>query len=196
MQFLHIYNSVCDWRCSYGRQRLYLTYLLQSHHCQSCTNGWVHLLLVLLTLGSHTRHLPRRPAVKPLEGFLQPGVRTHVSDPNRSTSCTTAIYNLPAVLLPSPSLPIIFYSLTYFSNAPRRFCSTASQSLLVDNDVRPRYQNKETTVRVIRCVTKTLTICSYVSSTTNLCQFLFVPRWHISEFGCVQWTSCGTCAFL
>ena len=46
-----------------------------------------------------------RGLIVPSRAFSGWGVITHVYVPNRSTSCTTATQNLPAVLLSATSLP-------------------------------------------------------------------------------------------
>ena len=55
-----------------------------------------------------------------------------------------------------------------------------------------RYRNKDTAVRNVPYAKKTLHVCSFVSSTTNLCHFLFVLLRHIDEVGFTQLrASCG-----
>ena len=49
--------------------------LSQSHHFQLRPNGWVHPCPVPLALEVHACYPPRRPVVKSLKGFIQPGVQ-------------------------------------------------------------------------------------------------------------------------
>ena len=97
------------------------------------------------------------------------------------------------VLLSAPSLPKIFSSRPHFPCYLQRFRSTAGQSSLVDDNVRPKYQNEETAISAFLYSKKTHPIYSSVSSTTNLLFFLSIPRRHITEVGCDQLReSCGT----
>ena len=123
------------------------------------------------------------------------GFNNHVLDPKRITACTTATYNLPALILSAPSLPKIFANLPHFPCAVWRFRSTAGQSLSVNSNVFLKYRNKDTVVISFPYSEKTHPICSSVSSTRNLSPFLFVPCQNIAEVGCDRLrASCGkTC---
>ena len=90
------------------------------------------------------------------------------------------------MLLSAPSLPKIFTSRTHFPRVLWRFRSTDGQSLLEDDNVHPRYRNKETAVIGVPYADKNLLVLSYVSSTTNLCHFLYVPLRHITEVRCAR----------
>ena len=130
---------------------------------------------------------------KPLRAFSIWGVTTHISDPNKITACTTAIYNLPSFLLSAPYLPNIFTISPHFPCARHIFCFTSGHSSLVDDIRRPNFFNEGTTASGIPCANKTLPIHSSVSATTNLCRFLSDLFQHISEFGCARLiASCGT----
>ena len=123
---------------------------------------------------------------KPSRYFSNPEFRTHVSDSNRITACTTSTYNLPAIILSASSLNNIFYICPHYPRALQRFHSTAGQSSSVDDSPPPKYRNEETVVSDVPYAEKTRSICSSISSTTNLCRFLSVPHRHITEVGCVQ----------
>ena len=124
--------------------------------------------------------------------FPYQGVSTHVSDPKRSTACTTSTLKNPAVLLSPSPLPKIFFSCPHFPCSLRRFCYTAGQSSSVEEIVRPKYLNKETVVSGAPYAKKTRPIFSSVSSTRKIFHLISVLRQHISEFGCARLSdSCG-----
>ena len=49
--------------------------LLQSHHFQRRSNGWLHPRTVRMKFGDHARHPLCRPVMKSHKGLLQPGVK-------------------------------------------------------------------------------------------------------------------------
>ena len=121
---------------------------------------------------------------KPSRAFSNQGIITHILDPNRSTACTNAAQNLPAVLLSAPSLPQSFTSRPHFSRALRRFYSTAGQLLLDNDSIFPKYLNKGTAVSSVPYTKKTFPTRSSVSAKTSLLCFLSNPLQHITDVGC------------
>ena len=79
---------------------------------------------------------------------------------------------------------MIFVNCPNFPHALWRFRSTSGQSLSVDNNVRPKYRNEETSVSGVPYDEKTQPIYPSVSLTSNLLRLLSVPRRHIYEVGC------------
>ena len=80
----------------------------------------------------------------PASDFNSRGVATHVYDPNKSITWTTATYNFSAILLSENSLPNIFTIHPQFSCARCRFHSTSIQSVRVDDKICPNYLNDGT----------------------------------------------------
>ena len=52
---------------------------------------------------------------------------THVSEPYNKTACTTAMWNIPEVRVPSPSLTNTLFSRTHFLRALLRLCTILQQ---------------------------------------------------------------------
>ena len=72
------------------------------------------------------------------------GFSTHVSDPNSSTTCTTALKNIPKTLGLVPSLPRILVSRAYLFYAFLRLTTTAGQFLSATTKIHPRYLKEVT----------------------------------------------------
>ena len=151
---------------------------------------------IFTPIWAHARHPKNRQTARwwnPARAFSRWGFTTYVSDPNKSTACTTATYNLTAVLLSAPSIPNILTIFLHFPCSPRRFCSTAGQLLSVDDRMRPNYLNKVTAFNSVPYSENNLPVCSSVFATTYFCHFLSNPRRHISEVRCARLSaSCGT----
>ena len=75
------------------------------------------------------------------------GVRTHVSDQNRITACTTALNNIPETRGMEPSRPIFLTSHVQIFRAYQRFPTTSGQSSSAAVKTHPRYLNEVTVSR-------------------------------------------------
>ena len=69
---------------------------------------------------------------------------THVYDPNNSTACTTALYNVPDVVLSTPSCLKILPSIPQICRAFLMFLLAADHSLSEWSSGLPRYMNSYT----------------------------------------------------
>ena len=70
------------------------------------------------------------------------GVRTHVSDPQSNTACTTALENTPYILGLYPSCPSILVSRAQLFRTFFKFPTTAGQFSSTTVNTRPNYSNK------------------------------------------------------
>ena len=77
------------------------------------------------------------------------GVVTHDSDPKISTDCTTATYNLPELLVSSPSHTNRCYNLPCFLFYLWRFLTVVCQSLTSKYSMCPRYLDLSTFYRIL-----------------------------------------------
>ena len=95
---------------------------------------------------------------KPLRAFSRQGFITHISEPNRSTACTTITKNITIVLLSAPSLPQIFTNPAHFPHARGMFCYTIVQSFLKDETFCPKHLDKRNSISSVSYADKTLPI--------------------------------------
>ena len=94
-----------------------------------------------------------------MRGFI-----THISDPKRSTACTTALKNILDTLGFAPSLPKIIDNRTYLVLKLCRFLTNSGQESSNDTMIRPRYFNDITEFSDIMWAWKTLAVLAVISS--------------------------------
>ena len=137
-------------------------------------------------------------AVPPCGGNPRGSSPVRGSVPTSLTQTKAPLVSLPHkiyppfsyMLLPSPKS---FTSRSHIPRARCRLCSAAVQSSSKDENFRPKYLKKGTTLSGVPYNKKTLPICSSILATTSVRLLLYNPRQHVSDVGCVRLSaSCGT----
>ena len=113
------------------------------------------------------------------------GVIAHVSDPKRSTACTTALKNTPETLGLAPLLHKTINNRTHIFLTLCRFPTNSGQALSNDVMIRPRYFNVVTEFSDIPWAWKSLAVLALISSA--------ISRHHLGSSPLAHWAVVVCC---